>query len=249
MKNPFSIKSKAETIAASAVLLLVLIGLIWTYMYYSVYAYVSIDVNPSLLFKVNRYDKVLSVEALNAGGNEIIDKVTTNRLKNIDIKKAVSLTVSQLADSGYLGEKDGAIVIATASDDSEKAEELANELKEDTTDSLGRNERAITVTANVVGVNRVAEAETLNVTPGKLNLVEKLIESAPEPESIDKEIWLDKTVKEIMTQTNTNKELIRNQNKEEHTNSGNENNQSNAETKDNKETKTETETKTNRSNK
>ena len=41
----------------------------------------------------------------------------------------------------------------------------------------------------------------MGVTPGKLNLVEKLQASATDPDDIDIEEWLAKSVKEIMKET------------------------------------------------
>ncbi len=37
------------------------------------------------------------------------------------------------------------------------------------------------------------EAKELGTTPGKLNLIEKMIDSSDDPDSIDVEEWVDKS--------------------------------------------------------
>ena len=54
-------------------------------------------------------------------------------------------------------------------------------------------------------MERVEVARELGVTPGKLNLVEKLISSSDGSESINLEEWLDKPVKDIMKATIENR--------------------------------------------
>lgn len=58
------------------------------------------------------------------------------------------------------------------------------------------------IDAAAVGAKRVAEAQRLGVTPGKLNLVGKMIAYADNAENINKEEWLHKSVKDIMAETN-----------------------------------------------
>lgn len=60
-------------------------------------------------------------------------------------------------------------------------------------------------------VRSVAEARELGVTPGKLNLVEKLQASATDIEDINVEEWLTKSVKEIMKETKANRQAKKTQ--------------------------------------
>ncbi|NLT48775.1 MAG: hypothetical protein GXX92_10240, partial [Clostridiales bacterium] len=69
------------------------------------------------------------------------------------------------------------------------------------------------VESEAVGLERVKEAEQLGVTPGKLNLVEKLVKSSPVPEEIIIEEWLDKPVKEINKLIKENKKALKEQEK------------------------------------
>lgn len=176
------------------------------YAYYTPYSYVSLDVNPSIEYSVNVFDKVLSASGVNDDGTAIIDEINLDNLENKSIEDAITLTVDQIAEEGYLDSGEGGIVITASSDNEDAADELAQNLEETANETVEENAVAAVVTAEAVGAKRVAEARELGVTPGKLNLVEKLIKSSSDPENIDLNEWLHKSVKEIMKQTKLNKE-------------------------------------------
>lgn len=62
----------------------------------------------------------------------------------------------------------------------------------------------VQVEAEGVGQERVEEAKAMGVTPGKLNLVDKLKGSSDETAEINEEEWLEKPVKDIMKQIKEN---------------------------------------------
>ncbi|BCN32118.1 hypothetical protein bsdtb5_34130 [Anaeromicropila herbilytica] len=180
--------------------------------YFTPYTYVSLDVNPSIEYSVNRFDTVIDVKAVNEDGEAILSQIDLKELENKSIEEALSSTVDTIAENGYFsGTTDGGIVISTSSADSEKSEELANTLKEtveaQVEEKVADNE--VVVEAFSVAKERVEEAKTLGVTPGKLNLVQKLIESSKETRDISKEEWLNKPVKEIMKAIKQNNKAAR----------------------------------------
>lgn len=177
-----------------------------TYAYYTPYSYVSLDVNPSIEYSINVFDKVLSASGVNDDGTAIVDEINLDNLENKSIEDAITLTVDQITEEGYLDSGEGGIVITTSSDNEDAADELAQDLEETATETVEENAVEAVVTTEAVGAERVAKARELGVTPGKLNLVEKLMESSADSESIDMNEWLHKSVKEIMKQTKLNKE-------------------------------------------
>ena len=66
---------------------------------YTPLSLVSLDVNPSLQYTLNRLGLVLSVEAVNGDGDELLQEVGT--LNNRSIEDAISSTVKQIAEDGY----------------------------------------------------------------------------------------------------------------------------------------------------
>ncbi|MFA5341236.1 MAG: hypothetical protein WC332_05590 [Clostridia bacterium] len=194
----------AITVAAASLLLAMGLG---TSSYYLPTRYVSVDINPSIEYSINMYDRVIDVNGVNQDGEHILEELNIKSLKNKKIEDAVSMTISEAAKEGYLQSEGSGIMIATAAKNNNNAEELAAILKETVMAVVAANNSNALVMGEAVGLERVEEAKELGITPGKLNLIEKLIESSDDPESIDKEDWLDKSVKEIMelTKENTDK--------------------------------------------
>ncbi len=182
------------------------------YAYYTPYTYVSLDVNPSIEYSINRFDRVLSAKGVNDDGTQIMENIPLKNLKHKSIENAISLTIDELSDAGYLdnGVLDNAIIIATSSESDDKAEELAKDLEDVANETIAEGEQEANVITEAVGAKRVAQARELGVTPGKLNLVEKMIAaSSDSEETIDKTEWLQKSVKEIMAKTKEYKEQLR----------------------------------------
>lgn len=195
-----SMIKKISVCAASAAAVIFISTGTWAYA--SPYSYVSMDVNPSIEFSVNRFDRVIKVKAVNDDGEEILKQISLDDLTNQTIEKAITATVKEISEAGYFdGETEGGIVIATSSEDMEKAEELAQELQESVTEETTGNGDVVMVESISVGMERVDEAKSLGVTPGKLGLVEKLQEAADDSSSINLEEWLSKPVKDIMKAT------------------------------------------------
>ena len=204
--NFMKINSNFKKVAAfAAAACFLLISGSSVFAYYTPSSYVSLDVNPSIEFSVNVFDRVIKVTGVNDDGTEIINEINIDNLKNKNIAEAVDLIVEEISKEGYLESDDAGIVIAASSEDMDKADELAQKLEDSAAEACEENSAEVIVTAEAVGKERVDEARELGVTPGKLNLVEKLKESSENPDSIDMNEWLNKPVKEIMAQTKENK--------------------------------------------
>ena len=173
------------------------------YAYYDPYSYVSLDVNPSIEYTVNRFDKVLHADGMNEDGKKVLSHID---LKGKNINDAVRETLDEISSEGYfVSSEQGGVVIATYSEDDDKSDELKDAIEDGAQDQL--DEDGVDADLEVVGVGRerVLEARSLGVTPGKLNLVEKLQESAEDPDSIVLEEWLDRPVRDIMKQIKENR--------------------------------------------
>ncbi len=100
----------------------------WAYL--TPYSYVSLDVNPSFEFSVNRFDRVLEVKAANDVGEKVIGEMSVAGLKNKEINEAVKNVLVELKDKGYIIEgKEGGVVVAASSKSQVKTDELAASLK------------------------------------------------------------------------------------------------------------------------
>ncbi len=193
---------KAFVLAACAAAL-VLAFSFGAYAYFDPYSYVSLDVNPSIELTLNRFDRVLTVKAVNDDGLEIVKDI---KLRNKKIDKAIEIAVDKLTEAGFFDGEDSGVVISASAGNEKRAEILVDKLQKKIENRLEEREREAVVEAVSVAKERVKEARELGVTPGKLRLVEKLRESAPDPDSIVVEEWVDKPVREIISAMRENKE-------------------------------------------
>ncbi|OGO87195.1 MAG: hypothetical protein A2Y15_07855 [Clostridiales bacterium GWF2_36_10] len=198
-------RNKFAKIATVAAAFLIICGAgAFTYFYPS--TYVSLDVNPSIEYSLNMFDRVISVKGINDDGTEIVSELSLENLSNKSIDEAIKLTVAEIAKQGYFeGDIESEIVITTSAKDLKRASELAEELKEASEETIEKNDYNTKVEAQGVGKERVKEAKALGITPGKLNLIEKLKESSSDPDSINVDEWKDKSVKEIKKATKANR--------------------------------------------
>ena len=165
-------------------------------------AYVSMDINPSIELGVNTFDEVVSAEAYNEDGKKVLEGTD---LINVDVDDAVSTLITNAISEGYISE-DGtsAIEITTATDKEGVAAELDETLNEVVDETLSNNNVEAEVETENVALARRDEARELGITPGKLNLIQKL--QALDP-TITIEDYKDSSVKEIQKKT---KELRKN---------------------------------------
>lgn len=196
MENTKKPKSKLYTFAASFVAAMIILT-VGVFAYFTPVNYVSLDVNPSIEYTINLFDRVLSFESVNEDGKQIIKNLN---LKNKKITQALEETLEKIVAEGYITKSENAGVVISITD-SAKAEVLVNEILEKTEKYLADNDESdeidVDVEVEAVGRERVTEARKLGITPGKLNLIEKLRDSTDDPDDFVIEDWVDKSVQEI----------------------------------------------------
>lgn len=196
-KNSIKKFSKKSIISLASAAAVVAFGTLSAFAYYTPVSYVSLDLNPSIEYDLNMFDVVIGVTGVNDDGTQLLGDVD---LTGQSIDDAISDTVDLLIEDGYItSEEANDIVIATNNSDEDKSDELAVELQEVAENRIVENDVVANVEATSVAKERVAEAKAMGVTPGKLNLVEKLKASSEAPEDVDVSEWLDKPVKEIQS--------------------------------------------------
>jgi hypothetical protein len=101
---------KARTIGLAAALMLVMGGLLPVYNSGQVYAYMSIDVNPSIEMAVSEELKVLRIKGYNPEGKEIIKEIADWKKK--DAAVVAEMILDKIEEKGFFKEKND-VVIAT----------------------------------------------------------------------------------------------------------------------------------------
>ncbi|WP_297424232.1 hypothetical protein [Clostridium sp.] len=168
-------------------------------------AYVSLDINPSVELGVNTFDQVISVEAYNEDGQKVLEG--TN-LVDSNVSEAVKTVISNAVSDGYIKEDDtladntasttatttAAVEITVSTDKEKVAIKLEESLKEVADKTLENNNLEAGVETDKVALARRDKARQLGITPGKLNLIQKL--QALDP-TIKVEDYKSSSVKDI----------------------------------------------------
>ena len=112
------------TLAAS-VFVLALFSVLYLQVFapVKVFAYVDVDINPSIEFAVDPSSKVLSIKALNTDAQKLLKEL---RLEEMPVKTAISQVIEYSKEMGYLSEEKSNKVLVSASLGSEGSEATAD---------------------------------------------------------------------------------------------------------------------------
>lgn len=168
-KNP--LMKRVIAVACSAVF--VCAASFGAYAYYKTpISYLSLDINPSVELGVNAFGRVVSAVAYNNDGKTILDG---QNVMDSGVKDAVSTLVKSAAQKGFIA-KDGSTVIAVTSetDNSSTAENLEDAAAQGADSAVKSEGETAAVQKENVALDRRDEARKLGITPGKLNLIQKL---------------------------------------------------------------------------
>ena len=102
------IMSIKATIALAAASLLFSIGL-GTSSYYLPTKYVSMDINPSVEYSVNMFNRVIDAEGVNEDGIRLLEQLNIKDLKNKRIEEALNMTIEEAVVEGYLSGEDAGL--------------------------------------------------------------------------------------------------------------------------------------------
>jgi len=160
---------------------------------------VSLDVNPSIEYTINCFDRVLAIEGVNEDGSRIISEMNSENLINQPVDEAVEATILQLRESGYLAEQsENDVVLSASALTLTHANALANRLEQ-----LVMQQEDLQVTSVSVSKSEVQQAHALGTSAGKLYLIERLQQATGTDEAFDPKDWLNTPVREIIRETAT----------------------------------------------
>mgnify|MGYP002752808731 CR=1 FL=1 len=102
---------------SAAALLLLTAGASGVYSYNTVWAcsYVSLDINPSIEYTLNRQNYVIKVKGLNEEGQGIVDELMKTSLRHVTLEEALEQTKLILSQKKYLNSDAGEYVLINVS--------------------------------------------------------------------------------------------------------------------------------------
>lgn len=193
----------AKALAMAAGLAVFLLGSAFLALERLPYAYVSVDVNPSIEFTLNWFDRVLSLRAVNGDAIPIAQSLEENGVLNQPIDIAVGMTIKGLNEMRYFSDgTENDVVISVASFGLKDVNGLSGTLKESALSAL--KEHALSVTSFQTDPEKVREAQKYHTTAGKLVIVESLTQGGDGLADDIKKEWLEKPVREILNHKNAN---------------------------------------------
>ena len=195
-----------QIIAAAAALVMVVSGgLGYHTMTAQAYSYVTVDVNPSIEYTLNRLDKVIGVEAVNGNAEGIVSSLTMAGVKGKTLTEALSLTGELLRTEGYLSEAEDYLLFSIVPGDEGRRDRLEQEV----TDAFGKAEAEddiLTITASSPA-DREAARE-MNISTGRyaeIRRIEATRQGKAEEEIIPEENvvgqYRDRSVQELFRES------------------------------------------------
>lgn len=161
------------------------------------FAYVSLDINPSLEYSLNWFDRVLSVHAVNDDAQPIAQKLLEEGVINQPADQAIGMALSEFVQNRYIDmDSENEVILAVASLGIKNVDGLTKQIAR-SADDYGR-QMPVTITTFQADSDSVKRSRDYKTTAGKLMLVESLGALEGNPSDFSEEEWLKKPVREIL---------------------------------------------------
>ena len=182
---------------AAVVAMVVLVGGsagLWIDRNFVTYAEVSLDVNPSIVYSLNKRDRVLNVRAVNDDAASIVAELEQDGIRFMPLYEAVERTMVVLDNQGYLDEAtDDYVLLNVSADDGERQNRLSEDVEAAMAETMGQNPTMEYRIDHSDGKTaRKARDEGMSI--GRYSVWQQAGEGS------DKRDYLDKPVHELMGQ-------------------------------------------------
>ena len=166
-----SAKSFSLKFACAALSLILIFTLIYNYSFNAEYERVYLDLNPSVEFVVNKYDKVIDYNFLNNDAQELYSDVA---IKKENIEDLIEVFVEKAQEQGYFSEEENEITLSIYSEKNDTESRLLK-LQEKLNSCITKNNINCKVVSGRVTKEYRDEAQALNISPAKYALIQKII--------------------------------------------------------------------------
>lgn len=141
-------------------------------------ASVYLDVNPSILLKVNYRDHITDVVACNDDAEQILEDLD---LHGSDLNVALYAILGSMVHNGYLTEYKNTVLVSVHSANTNRANELENIVSNMVTDDLNNLIQSSDVLTHSINTEEIKSSENASEhTPGKDAFIEDLIQKYPQ---------------------------------------------------------------------
>lgn len=189
-------------IASIAAAFLMVMGIgAGVYSYSASYVYVNMDINPSIELTANVFDRIIGARGLNEEGKKLL---SLGKYSNRPLEEGIQDILKSAVDEGYINNENEAntVVIAVSAKNPKKAAQISDTVENSAKAKLEEEKVQTEIIVEKATPQKVEDAKKHGISPGKLVLIEKLIEADPElkEENVEKIVEEKKeaSVKEIM---------------------------------------------------
>ena len=162
--------SSYKLLATAAVfVLVVLAGFFGSNLYFTKTALISLDVNPSIEIGINRFGRIISVDAKNDEGEAILESL---KIKNQDYADAIPDLLEQEELASYF-EQESYVYLTVQADDVSMKQQLLNQMERYKADIQSHHDQII-VEYSSVESGMVEQAHAHGVTAGKYKMLLEL---------------------------------------------------------------------------
>lgn len=171
----------ARTAALLAACFILVAGLGVYQMFFKVDSIVEIDVNPSLELQINRGDRVVRMNALNADGVKILDDLEED-LSHMRLDDAVCILVDEMVEEGYLDQEKNSVLVSVSHGDEDRSNQLQLLVADNVKETLKQDEiKGVVYHQSYETNDTVSELSAeYNISPGKACFIQKLILKRPD---------------------------------------------------------------------
>ena len=179
-------------------------GGIYSYNNVIACSYVSLDINPSIEFTLNRQNLVLDVDALNEDAGEIVTALKEEGVKKDTLSQAMEKVTELLEKYGYMDTESTDYVLVNVSCDSEQRRTLLKEEVSSVFAGINKtNEGTVNLTVTESSVSERKSAKSLGISSGEYQEIKKIKEnetaaSNPEVRADDIEKYGGLEVRELL---------------------------------------------------
>ena len=201
-------------VCAAAAVLILAFGGIFAYQNILPGSYVTVDVNPSIEYTLNRSERVLSASALNTEAEGVVEKLNASGVMNGTISDALSKTMDILTEDGYLGKDENYMLVSVSSPSVRAAQTLAASVEQ----TVAAKDESVSLDVVTASLNDRAAAKDYGISTGRYALIREIKKAdttvstassdsqQPAVEPADISDYKDKSVKELMVDSGWQKD-------------------------------------------
>ena len=187
---------RAAAIAAAVIVLGVAGG---TGVYATPYTYVSFDVNPSIEYTVNRFGRVIAVEAVDEEGQKVLDEANLGMIRNRTIEDALGNTYEAVRRIGYFNDdSEDSLLVAAACGNTDDARKMTERLTKYLRNKVEDDQLDAPVEGISLNNQERLKAKESGLSMGRYELVNQIKEQSGEGQSDGYDQWKGETVNELM---------------------------------------------------